>query len=376
LITTTNGSAGAELAAKPPTLRQEGLVRRFSSGQANEHAISIRYMNMTVVKAVVLATDRRSPEPWPDLGLSSRQLAPVANKPVLFHHLEALASAGIGEIAIVCDRRSSAGIREAVGDGSAWDLEVRYVEASPHEGILDSATVAGFIGSAPVVVQHGDVLLHEDLLELGHHAADNGLDALVMHAGRGSRTGSHPARGIDCYLFGAGVYSDLRRHAAPLRDALTRLRASGARIEERDVEACLPCLGGIDALLATNRRLLETMAADQHGERVFDSEIHGRLVLAPSAEIRDSVIRGPVSIGAGACITNAYIGPYTSIGPGVVIDCAEIEHSIVCDHAKLRHLPSRIESSIVGPGASVTHGFQVPRATRLSIGEGAQISLA
>src|SRR3954451_11715112 len=109
-------------------------------------------MHMTVAKAVVLATDRRGPEPWPDLGLSSRQLAPVANKPVLFHHLEALATAGIDEIAIVCDRRSSAGIRNAVGDGSAWNLEVRYVEASPHESVLASPAIAGFIGAAPVVV--------------------------------------------------------------------------------------------------------------------------------------------------------------------------------------------------------------------------------
>jgi glucose-1-phosphate thymidylyltransferase len=328
-------------------------------------------MNMTVAKAVVLATDRRNPEPWPDLGLSSRQLAPVANKPVLFHHLEALSSAGIGEIAIVCDRRSSTGIRDAVGDGSTWGLAVRYVEASPNESILASATVARFIGSAPVVVQHGDVLLHEDLLTLGHHAADNALDALVMHAGR-----SHRASATDSYLFGAGVYADLRRHAAPLRDALARLRATGARIEDLEVEACLPCLGGIDALLATNRRLLEAMPAEQHGERVFESEVHGRLALDPSAEVRDSVIRGPVAIGPGACITNSYIGPYTSIGPGVVIDCAEIEHSIVLDRAQIRYLTSRVESSIVGPGASVTHDFRVPRAIRLSIGEGAQISLS
>src|SRR4051794_23237048 len=138
-------------------------------------------MFMNVAKAVVLATHRRSPEPWPDLGLSSRHLAPVANKPVLFHHLETLSSAGIGETAIVCDRRSSGCIREAVGNGSAWNLDVRYIEASPRESFLSSAAIAAFIGSAPVLVQHGDVLLHEDLLKLRHHVTDNQLDALVIH---------------------------------------------------------------------------------------------------------------------------------------------------------------------------------------------------
>jgi glucose-1-phosphate thymidylyltransferase len=317
-------------------------------------------------KAVVLATDRRSPEPWPDLGLSTRHLAPVANKPVLFHHLEALSSADIGEIAIVCDRRSNAGIRKAVGDGSAWDLDVRYVEASPFESMLSSPALAQFIGSAPVLVQHGDVLLHEELSTLRDQFAEHGLDAMVMRADSG----------IDSYLFGAGVYSDLRCHAVSLRDALSRLRAAGARIEEREVEASLPCRGGADALLAANRRLLEAMPAGQGGERCFDSEVHGRVALDPSAEIRDSVIRGPVAIGPGARISNSYIGPYTSIGPGVVVDCTEIEHSIVLDRAELLCLPSRVESSIIGPRARVTHDFRMPRAARLSIGEGARVSLA
>jgi glucose-1-phosphate thymidylyltransferase len=331
---------------------------------------------MTLAKAVVLVTDRPGSEPWPNLGLSTRHLAPVANKPVLFHHLEALTCAGIGETAIVCDRRSNAAVREAVGDGSAWGLDVRYYEASPFESILASPALGGFIGSAPVLIQYGDVLLHEQLSALDDQLAGNRLDALVVHAGRWSRPVPDGARVTDGYLLGPGTYSDLRRHAAPLREALGRLRAEGARIEERDVEACLPCQGGSDALLATNRRLLEGIADDQAGERVFDSEIHGRVAIDPSAEVRDSVIRGPVVIGPRARITNAYIGPYTSIGPGVVVDCAEIEHSIVLDQAQLRSLPSRIESSIVGPGARVTHEFNLPRAVRLSLGEGARVSLA
>jgi glucose-1-phosphate thymidylyltransferase len=331
---------------------------------------------MNVAKAVVLATDRRGPDPWPDLGLTSRHLAPVANKPVLFHQLELLSAAGIGETAIVCDRGSKAGIRSAVGDGSAWDLDVRYLAASSFDSILSSSAVAEFVGSAPVLVQHGDVLLHESLSELGDQFADDRLDVLVMHAGSSSLPDTSRARGVECYLFGSGVYLDLRGQVASLHDALARLRATGARIAERDVEACLPFRGGTEALLETNRRLLDAMPADRCGERVFNSEIHGRVSLDPSAEIRDSIIRGPVAIGPNARISGAYIGPYTSIGPGVLIDCAEIEYSIVLDQAQIRRLASRVESSIIGPGARVTHDFYMPRAVRLSIGEGAQVSLA
>jgi glucose-1-phosphate thymidylyltransferase len=331
---------------------------------------------MSVAKAVVVAANRQAPAPWPDLGLPTRHLAPVANKPILVHHLEALSLAGIGEAAIVCDRRSNAVIRDVVGDGAAWNLDVHYVEASPVESILASSAIAEFVGSAPVLVQDGDILLHEDMAALQGQFADHGLDALVMRAGRGSATQLLHARAPNCYLIGTGVFPDLRRHASRLRDAVRQLGANGARIEVRDVEASLPCVGGTDGLLAANRRLLEALGDQVSGERLFDSEVHGRLALDPSAEVHASVIRGPVAIGPGACITNSYIGPYTSIGPGVVIDCAEIEHSIVLGHAQIRYLDTRIESSVVGPGASVSRDFRVPRAVRLSLGEGAQVSLA
>jgi glucose-1-phosphate thymidylyltransferase len=331
---------------------------------------------MNIAKAVVLATDCPGPEPWPNLGLCTRLLAPVANKPVLFHHLDALSAAGIGEAAILCDRRSNAGIREAVGDGSDWDLDVHYLEESPLESVLSSAAVAGFIGSAQVLVLHGDVLLQENLSTLREQFADRELDALVMHAGHWSRPQHDWARSIDCYLIGAGVYPDLRRHAAALGDALARLRATGARVQERDVDACLPCRGGTDALLATNRRMLEAMQADQLGERVFNSEIQGRVALDLSAEIHDSLIRGPVAIGPRARITNAYIGPYTSIGADVRIDSVEIEHSIILERAQLRFVGMRIEGSLVGPDAHIKRDFRMPQAIRLSVGAAADVSIS
>ena len=325
---------------------------------------------MRIAKAVVLATQSWGRESWPNLGFSTRHLAPVANKPVLFHHLDALAAAGVGETAIVCDRRSDAGVREAVGDGSPWGLEVRYVDESPLVDILASRRIADFIGSAPVLVQHGDILLREAVTQLGEQFLDEGLDALVMHAGRSSR------QPIDGYLIGEGVYPDLLRHAVPLADALAQLRERGARIQERDVDASLPCRGGAEGLLATNRRMLEAMQHDVRGERIFDTELQGRVTVDPSAEIRDSLIRGPVVIGPRARITNAYVGPYTSIGADVEIDCVEIEHSIVLDRARLRFLGTRIEGSLIGPDARVERDLRIPQAVRLSVGAGAEVAIA
>jgi glucose-1-phosphate thymidylyltransferase len=348
-------------------------------GRANAQQRPVRWVSMNIEKAVVVATDCRGSELWPSLGLSSRHLAPVANKPVLFHHLDSLSRAGIRETAIVTDRTTSAGIREAVGGGSSWNLDVRYVDGVATRTILSSVAVARFVGSDPVVVQHGDVLLREKLSTLHAQFADDELDALVMHAGNWSPGKRNGAPSIDCYLIGPGMYSALRAQVARRRSAgfgaaLSGLRVTGARIQECDVEACLPCRGGTAALLEANRKVLEEMVGVRSGaERVFDSEIQGRVSLHPSAEVRDSLIRGPVAIGPRASITKAYIGPYTSIGADVTIESVEVEHSIVLEGAQISFLGARLEDSIVGPRASITRAFRVPRALRLSVGGGAEI---
>ena len=57
---------------------------------------------------------------------SAKQLLPVANKPVLFYGLEAIRDAGITEVGLIVGDTEPA-IREAVGDGSAFGLNVTYL---------------------------------------------------------------------------------------------------------------------------------------------------------------------------------------------------------------------------------------------------------
>jgi glucose-1-phosphate thymidylyltransferase len=334
-------------------------------------------MTMETAKAVVLAGDCSGPEPWPSLGLAARQLAPVANKPVLFHHLEAVASAGVRETALVTDDRTDTSIREAVGDGSRWGLEISYFDDDGLGDVLASPAVADFVGAAPALVQHGDVLLRERLLALWEHFTDAALDALVLRHG----DVPEPANALTGYIIGPDVHGTFRREAAAqpawgLDDLLLRLGGNGARIQVRDVKACLPCRGRSEALLEANRRMLEDLVPDERGERVFGSELQGRLALHPSAEVRDSLIRGPVAIGPRASISNAYVGPYTSIGADVKIDSVEIEHSIVFDGARIRFIGARIEGSLVGPGAHIERDFRVPQAVRLSVGARAEVALS
>ena len=329
---------------------------------------------MEIAKAVVLAGVCSGTTTWPSVGLAARQLAPVANRPVLFHHLDAVAGAGVRQAAVVTDATTGSSIREALGDGSEWGLELIHVEDDGAFDPFASPEVAEFVGTEPVLVHHGDVLLSERLSALKDDFGDRGLDALLLRPG--ALDMNEPYLRYAGYLIGPSLFPELSCGAPALDDMLRRLTAGGARIGVRDVDACLPCRGGAEQLLEANRRMLEQLRPAHRGERVFGSQIQGPVALHPSAEVRNSIIRGPAAIGPGARITDTYVGPYTSIGANVELEGIEIEHSIVLDGARMRFIAPRVEGSLIGPRARVTRDFDMPRAVRLAIGEGAQVSFA
>ncbi|MDQ1401294.1 MAG: glucose-phosphate thymidylyltransferase, partial [Acidimicrobiaceae bacterium] len=56
----------------------------------------------------------------------AKQLVPVANKPILFYGLEAMAEAGIKEVGMIVGD-TAVEVQAAVGDGSKWGLDVTYI---------------------------------------------------------------------------------------------------------------------------------------------------------------------------------------------------------------------------------------------------------
>src|SRR5207248_5921202 len=72
---------------------------------------------------------------------NSKQLIPVANKPILFYGLEAIARAGIREVCVVVGDTEQE-IRGAVGDGSAWGLDITYVRQEAPLGLAHAVLAA------------------------------------------------------------------------------------------------------------------------------------------------------------------------------------------------------------------------------------------
>src|SRR5688572_12681752 len=94
---------------------------------------------------------------------SAKQLVPVANKPVLFYGIEAMAQAGIRDVGIVVGETHEE-IKRAVGDGSRWSVNVTYIPQDAPRGLAHAVGISQkFIGESPFVMYLGDNLLNKGL---------------------------------------------------------------------------------------------------------------------------------------------------------------------------------------------------------------------
>jgi len=87
---------------------------------------------------------------------SAKQLVPVANKPVLFYGLEAIAEAGITDVGIIVGDTAPA-IEAAVGDGSRFGIKATYIRQDAPLGLAHAVLVAReFLGDDDFVMYLGD----------------------------------------------------------------------------------------------------------------------------------------------------------------------------------------------------------------------------
>src|SRR3990172_726391 len=96
----------------------------------------------------------------------AKQLMPIANKPILFYGIEALASAGVRQIGIIVGETKEE-VKEAVGDGSRWGVQITYIEQPDPLGLAHAVfTAKEFLGDSPFVMYLGDNLLKNGIASL------------------------------------------------------------------------------------------------------------------------------------------------------------------------------------------------------------------
>src|SRR5436305_468896 len=98
---------------------------------------------------------------------SAKQLVPVANKPVLFYGIEAMAEAGISDVGIIIAPETGPEIEAAAGDGANFGVRITYIVQDEPLGLAHAVlTAEPFLGDSPFVMYLGDNLLQGGISEL------------------------------------------------------------------------------------------------------------------------------------------------------------------------------------------------------------------
>ncbi|WP_055507588.1 glucose-1-phosphate thymidylyltransferase [Nonomuraea pusilla] len=353
------------------------------------------------MKALVLAGGKGT-RLRPLTHTSAKQLVPIANKPVLYYGLEAIRDAGITSVGIVVGDTGRE-VREAVGDGSRFGLDVTYIQQEEPLGLAHCVLIArDFLGDEPFVMYLGDNFLVGGIAELVESFRTGGYDAQILltrvaepqfygvaELGPSGEIVSleekpaHPRSDlaiVGVYSFSPAVHEAVRairpsaRGELEITDAVHWLIERGHAVQSHLVTGYWRDTGRLQDMLECNRIVLERVEPDVRGTVDRMSEISGRVVVEPGAVVENSVLRGPIVVGADAKIVSSYVGPFTSIGPGCVLNNAEIEYSIVLDGSSI-HGVSRIAHSLIGRNVEVSRADGVANTHELMVGDHSRIQV-
>ncbi|WP_030926642.1 glucose-1-phosphate thymidylyltransferase [Streptomyces sp. NRRL S-646] len=334
---------------------------------------------------------------------SAKQLVPVANKPVLFYGLEAIAEAGITQVGIVVGDTAEE-IREAVGDGSAFGIDVTYIPQAAPLGLAHAVLIAReFLGEDDFVMYLGDNFVVGGITDLVDAFRADRPEAQILLTkvpnptafgvaeldASGQVTGleekpAHPKSElalVGVYLFTPAIHEAVRsikpspRGELEITDAVQWLIDAGREVRSTTISGYWKDTGNVTDMLEVNRSVLETLERRIDGTVDADSEIIGRVRIEPGAKVTGSRIVGPAVVGANTVITDSYVGPFTSIAGDCRIEDSEIEYSILLRNSSVSGV-RRVEASLIGRNVEVTPAPRKPASHRFVLGDHSKVQIA
>ena len=334
----------------------------------------------------------------------AKQLVPVANKPVLFRVIEAIRDAGIEDIGVVVGDTQQE-IREAVGDGERWGVNIHYIPQDEPLGLAHAVKISrSFLGDDRFVMFLGDNVIQGGISGLirEFETCDYHCQIVLTEVKNPSRYGvaeldgdtQHIIRLIEkprnppsnlalvgIYMFDHHVWEAVEAINPSWRGELEITDAIQYLVDRRYIvhpyihRGWWIDTGEPGEMLDANDRVLDEVVPCIDGRVDPDSQISGKVTVEKGAEIICSRIRGPAIIGEDTRIVNSYVGPFTSIYHHVVIENSEIEHSIVLENSKILDIPYRIEDTLIGRDSEITRSPIKPKALKMTLGDYSKVGI-
>lgn len=334
---------------------------------------------------------------------SAKQLIPVANKPVLFRVIEAIRDAGIEDIGIVVGDTANE-IREAVGRGGRWGVNISYIEQDAPLGLAHAVKISEpFLGDDRFVMFLGDNVIQGGISPLIAEFADSAWNSQIVltrvenaqdygvaeldDSGRIIRLVEKPANPpsdlalVGIYMFDASIMEAVKsikpswRGELEITDSIQWLVDQGMSVHPYIHRGWWIDTGQPGDMLEANDLVLEELDHRMDGYIDRDSKVGRRVTIEKGAEIINSVIRGPVIIGEETRIINSYIGPFTSIFHHGLVEESEIEHSVVLEYCRIRNIDTRIQDSLIGRYVNIERSPIRPKAHKLTLGDHSQVGI-
>ncbi|MCK4546091.1 MAG: glucose-1-phosphate thymidylyltransferase [Candidatus Eisenbacteria sp.] len=332
----------------------------------------------------------------------AKQLLPVANKPILFYGLEAMAKAGITDVGIVVgDTREE--IQAAVGDGSAFGVKVTYVHQKEPLGLAHAIKVSRpYLEEDPFVMYLGDNLIRDGIRTyVDEFRSDTGhchillakvqtpqeFGVAELEDGRVTRLVEKPMEPksdlalVGVYMFNNDIHDAIdhikpsARNELEITDAIQYLVDQGDEVRSKIINGWWKDTGKLEDILEANRVILSGLKGKIEAEIGEDTRVEGPVSIGKGTRVWNSVLRGPLIIGGDCRIEEAFIGPFTSIHNGAEIRNSEIQHSIILENSSIVDIGSRIESSLVGKNSEIRTASGPPKSMRFMIGDYSRIEV-
>lgn len=336
----------------------------------------------------------------------NKHMIPIANQPILFYGLRHLARAGIREVGIVLGPLHE-GIREAIGNGEAFDVRVTYIHQGDPKGLAHAVLCAReFLGADHFVMYLGDNLLQEGVERFVLMNEANYPDAIVgvtpvstpqqygiveLDGDRILSIEEKPQNPrsqlalIGVYLFGPAIHSVIaslqpsRRGELEITEAIWRLHEAGRRVVPLRVQGWWKDTGRPEDLLEANALVLASLPPDSlklEGNIASDAIIRGLVGIGPGSVVeRDVEVEGPTVIGSDVRLgAGTRIGPSTSIGNGVSIRDAKIRRSIILEGSHIQG-PIQLSDSLIGRNVQIEGRGNPDHEISVTLGDAARLRM-